>query len=91
MSRFSGLNNLKDITVDARYSALCGYTEADLDQVFAPEALLWQTGYLTFTGSRQITHGDEDRPAAWTLAGLVILRKKGWTMGNNALRADHCA
>ena len=34
---FSGLNNLKDITLDARYSALCGYTEADLDAVFAPE------------------------------------------------------
>lgn len=37
VSIFSGLNNLKDITIDARYSALCGYTEADLDQVFAPE------------------------------------------------------
>ena len=37
VSHFSGLNNLKDITVDARYSALCGYTEADLDRVFAPE------------------------------------------------------
>ncbi|MEA3638836.1 MAG: ATP-binding protein [Lamprobacter sp.] len=37
VSLFSGLNNLIDITVDAEYSALCGYTEADLDQVFAPE------------------------------------------------------
>jgi len=37
VSLFSGLNNLKDITVDARYSAICGYTESDLDQVFAPE------------------------------------------------------
>ncbi|WP_058553676.1 ATP-binding protein [Thiohalocapsa sp. ML1] len=37
VSLFSGLNNLKDITVDARYSAICGYTEADLDTVFAPE------------------------------------------------------
>ena len=36
-SVFSGLNNLIDITVDAKYSALCGYTEADLDTVFAPE------------------------------------------------------
>lgn len=34
---FSGLNNLKGITLDARYSTLCGYTEADLDEVFAPE------------------------------------------------------
>ena len=37
VSLFSGLNNLLDITLDPRYSALCGYTEADLDCVFAPE------------------------------------------------------
>ena len=37
VSLFSGLNNLKDITLDPRYSAVCGYTEADLDSVFAPE------------------------------------------------------
>ena len=37
VSLFSGLNNLKDITLDARYSAICGYTDADLDTVFAPE------------------------------------------------------
>ena len=36
-SLFSGLNNLTDITLDSRYSAICGYTDADLDQVFAPE------------------------------------------------------
>lgn len=37
VSLFSGLNNLNDITVDASYSAICGYTDADLDAVFAPE------------------------------------------------------
>ena len=37
VSLFSGLNNLRDITVSADYSAICGYTEADLDRVFAPE------------------------------------------------------
>ncbi len=37
VSIFSGLNNLKDITLDERYSAICGYTDADLDTVFAPE------------------------------------------------------
>ena len=37
VSLFSGLNNLNDITLDGRYSAICGYTDADLDQVFAPE------------------------------------------------------
>ena len=37
VSLFSGLNNLTDITLDPCYSAICGYTEADLDTVFAPE------------------------------------------------------
>ena len=37
VSLFSGLNNLMDITVDPDYSAICGYTESDLDSVFAPE------------------------------------------------------
>ena len=37
VSLFSGLNNLEDITLDPHYSAVCGYTEADLDTVFAPE------------------------------------------------------
>ena len=37
VSLFSDLNNLKDITLDRRYSGICGYTEDDLDTVFAPE------------------------------------------------------
>ena len=37
VSLFSGLNNLEDITLSARYSALCGYTDEDVDTVFAPE------------------------------------------------------
>ena len=37
VSLFSGLNNLIDLTLDADYSAICGYTDADLDTVFAPE------------------------------------------------------
>ncbi len=34
---FSQLNNLTDLTLDRRYSAICGYTQRDLDTVFAPE------------------------------------------------------
>ena len=53
VSLFSGLNNLIDITLDPQYSAICGYTEADLDAVFAPELLgldrdeirTWYNGY----------------------------------------------
>ncbi|MCH8541633.1 MAG: AAA family ATPase, partial [Opitutales bacterium] len=55
VSLFSGLNNLRDITVLPEYSALCGYTDADVDEVFAPELALgdldrehireWYNGY----------------------------------------------
>ena len=34
---FSGLNNLKNISLDSRYSTICGYTDRDLDTVFGPE------------------------------------------------------
>ena len=34
---FSGLNNLIDITLEPEFSAICGYTDAELDAVFAPE------------------------------------------------------
>ena len=37
VSLFSGLNNLIDITLEPPYSALCGYTEEDLDRVFVSE------------------------------------------------------
>ncbi len=37
VSLFSGLNNLRDITIDAEYSAICGYTDNDIDTVFAAE------------------------------------------------------
>ncbi|MFA7606052.1 MAG: ATP-binding protein [Rhodocyclaceae bacterium] len=37
VSLFSGLNNLFDITVSPTYSAICGYTDTDVDTVFAPE------------------------------------------------------
>ena len=37
VSLFSGLNQLTDISLDARYSDICGYTDVDVDTVFAPE------------------------------------------------------
>ena len=58
VSLFSGLNNLTDITVDVHYSALCGYTDEDVDTVFAPELpglardeiRAWYNGY-NWTGT----------------------------------------
>ena len=37
VSLFSSLNNLIDLTLEAPFSALCGYTERDLDEVFTSE------------------------------------------------------
>ena len=53
VSVFSVLNNLTDLTLDRRYSSICGYTERDLDTVFAPELVgldrervrEWYNGY----------------------------------------------
>ncbi|MDE0280667.1 MAG: ATP-binding protein [Gammaproteobacteria bacterium] len=36
-SLFSGLNNLRNISLDPHYATICGYTDTDLDTVFAPE------------------------------------------------------
>ncbi|PIQ50792.1 MAG: hypothetical protein COW02_18165 [Comamonadaceae bacterium CG12_big_fil_rev_8_21_14_0_65_59_15] len=53
VSLFSGLNNLEDLTLNAQYGAICGYTEADVDSVFGPETAgldraeirRWYNGY----------------------------------------------
>ena len=37
VSLFSGLNNLRSISLDPNYATICGYTDRDLDAVFAPE------------------------------------------------------
>ncbi|MEH6644043.1 MULTISPECIES: AAA family ATPase, partial [Halomonadaceae] len=53
VSLFSGLNNLNDITLDVPYATICGYTDHDVDTVFAPELPVldcneirrWYNGY----------------------------------------------
>ncbi len=50
---FSGLNNLNDITISPTWSSICGYTNQDVETVFAPELTgldrekirLWYNGY----------------------------------------------
>ncbi len=37
VSLFSGLNNLDNISLDPEFATICGYTDRDLDTVFAPE------------------------------------------------------
>ena len=61
VSLFSGLNNLNDITLDERYAAICGYTEDDLNTVFAAELKgldreqirEWYNGY-SWDGQRKV-------------------------------------
>ena len=61
VSVFSDLNNLVDLTLNPAYSGICGYTEADLDAVFAPELpgldrdeiRAWYNGY-NWRGSERI-------------------------------------
>ena len=43
---FSGLNNLTDITLDPRFATICGYTQEELDTVFAPELNASEPGPL---------------------------------------------
>ena len=53
VSLFSGLNNLRDISLDTRYATICGYTDEDLNTVFSPEVdgldrdeiRFWYNGY----------------------------------------------
>ncbi len=53
VSIFSGLNNLKDITLDPQYGTICGYTQSELESVFADalegfdlaEIRRWYNGY----------------------------------------------
>ena len=37
VSLFSGLNSLEDISLDPEFATICGYTDSDIDTVFAPE------------------------------------------------------
>ena len=53
VSLFSGLNNLYDITLSPEFSTICGYTDQDIDTVFAAELAgldreaikTWYNGY----------------------------------------------
>jgi hypothetical protein len=56
---FSGVNNLRDITLSEPFSAICGYTDTDVDTVFADQLpgldreqiRRWYNGY-NWTGTK---------------------------------------
>lgn len=53
VSLFSGLNNIHDITLNPRYATICGYTQNDVETIFAKhlegqdfeKIKLWYNGY----------------------------------------------
>ena len=61
VSIFSGLNNLKDISLDPQYASICGYTEEELGEVFAQhlqgidreQLRQWYNGY-NFLGDKLV-------------------------------------
>ena len=61
VSIFSGLNNLKDISLNPQYGSVCGYTEDDLDEVFGEhlqgvdreQLRHWYNGY-NFLGAKPV-------------------------------------
>nr|WP_298059374.1 ATP-binding protein [uncultured Halomonas sp.] len=75
VSLFSGLNNLNDITLDAPYAAICGYTDHDIDTVFAPELpgldreeiRRWYNGYRW---------GGQEVPSVYNPFDVLLLLQK---------------
>ena len=61
VSIFSGLNNLEDISLNPDYGSICGYTEEDLEEVFAEhlqgadheQLRYWYNGY-NFLGTKRV-------------------------------------
>ncbi|EHQ53485.1 hypothetical protein ECTPHS_12485 [Ectothiorhodospira sp. PHS-1] len=72
VSLFSGLNNLRDITLSRDYGAICGYTDEDIDTIFAPELpgldrdqiRHWYNGYRW---------GDERLPSVYNPFDVLLL------------------
>ena len=75
VSLFSGLNNLNDITLDAPYATICGYTDRDINTVFAPELSglerdeirRWYNGYRW---------GGQDVPSVYNPFDVLLLLQK---------------
>ncbi len=75
VSLFSGLNNLRDISLDPRYGSICGFTDEDLDTVFAPELegldreeiRRWYNGYSWLGGHRLYN--------PWDILNLLVGRQ----------------
>lgn len=72
VSLFSGLNNLRDITLSQQYGDICGYTDADLDTVFAAELPGLDRGEIRrwYNGYRW---GDQTTPSVYNPFDALLL------------------
>ncbi len=87
MNLFSGLNNLNDISLDAKYADICGYTQLELWSSFTnyltgvnPDTLkTWYNGY-NFGGSTVQNSGVivDDSNNVTGLNSLVVKSQKLW-------------
>ena len=78
VSIFSGLNNLKDISLNPQYGSICGYTEDDLDEVFdehlqgvdRKQLRHWYNGY-NFLGKKPVYNPTTSSTSSIAATALV--------------------
>ena len=75
VSLFSDLNFLTDLTLDPRHAAICGYTEADLDTVFAPELPGLDRGRIRDWYNGYCWRGNERVYNPWAILHLFASRE----------------
>ncbi len=79
---FSGLNNLIDITLDPRCAAICGFTDSELDGVFAPELPGLDRGEIRAWYNGYNCRGDEKLYKPFDILRLFDKREFGaWQCG----------
>jgi hypothetical protein len=82
-SIFSGLNNLNDITLDDNYSAICGYTQSELEFYFKDYLKVvdlnklrkWYNGY--FWGSSINALKNKDNLSVYNPFDILLFFNKG--------------
>ena len=75
VSLFSDLNFLTDLTLDPRCATICGYTEADLDTVFAPELPGLDRGRIRAWYNGYNWRGEERVYNPWAILHLFASRE----------------
>ncbi len=78
LSLFSALNNLDDISLDPLYSTICGYTESDLDEVFAAEMEGFDRNEIRRWYNGYSWRGEEKVYNPWAI--LNLLKKREFDM-----------